>query len=234
MQELPELLLIDKPSGMSSFDVIRVLRRTTGIRKFGHAGTLDPLATGLMLIGVEKGTKALTDLTKLDKEYIAEVRFGERRTTGDLEGEVIESAHVASLEHDVVAEAITHLIGSAVYPVSAYSAKKRWRSSMRPLPASKTLPPSIPRSIGNSRLPSLGTTDHPKRMTILSFAFSIAYQRNPMSVLPLPNTHPLVSCAMPEVQQALQAFLQVLHPGIECTCHLLHRSVRARRRILPL
>ena len=125
MEQLPELLLIDKPSGMSSFDVIRVLRRTTGIRKFGHAGTLDPLATGLMLIGVEKGTKALTDLTKLDKEYIAEVRFGERRTTGDLEGEVIESAHVESLEHDAVAEAITHLIGSAVYPVSAYSAIKK-------------------------------------------------------------------------------------------------------------
>ena len=60
--KLPELLLIDKEKGISSFTVIRKLRKLTGIRKFGHAGTLDPLATGLMLIGVEKGTKKLTEL----------------------------------------------------------------------------------------------------------------------------------------------------------------------------
>ncbi len=57
-------------------DVIRRLRRILGIRKIGHAGTLDPLATGLMLVGVDKGTKALAELIKLDKEYMAEVRIG--------------------------------------------------------------------------------------------------------------------------------------------------------------
>jgi tRNA pseudouridine55 synthase len=125
MEQLPELLLIDKPSGMSSFDVIRVLRRKTGVRKFGHAGTLDPLATGLMLIGVEKGTKALTLLTKLDKEYVAEVRFGEKRSTGDLEGEVIETAEAHGLTHDMIEAALTTLVGTQVYPVSAYSAIKK-------------------------------------------------------------------------------------------------------------
>ena len=59
MPDIPELLLIDKPKGITSFDVIRRLRRTLQIKKMGHAGTLDPLASGLMLIGVGKGTKGL-------------------------------------------------------------------------------------------------------------------------------------------------------------------------------
>lgn len=93
----PELLLVDKPKGISSFDVIRRLRRYYGdlhngekAPKMGHAGTLDPLATGLMIIGVGAGTKKLSVLTKLDKEYLAEVLIGERRSTGDMEGEVVE------------------------------------------------------------------------------------------------------------------------------------------------
>ena len=75
---MDELLLIDKPKGITSMDVIRHLRRELQIRKIGHAGTLDPLATGLMLVGVGPGTKRLTNLIKLDKEYIAEVRIGEK------------------------------------------------------------------------------------------------------------------------------------------------------------
>lgn len=125
MPELPEIILIDKESGMTSFDVIRVLRKKTGIKKFGHAGTLDPLATGLMIIGVEKGTKQLENYIKLDKEYIAEIRIGEKRTTGDLEGDVIESANVPVLERDSIEQALAQQIGTIRLPVSAYSAIKK-------------------------------------------------------------------------------------------------------------
>lgn len=128
-----ELLLIDKPSGITSFDVIRRLRRyyteQTGEKapKLGHAGTLDPLATGLMLIGVGKGTKQLTNLTKLDKEYLAEVRLGERRTTGDLEGEILEekvvNEEVESLRLKI-ASVLSNMQGELSLPVSAYSAIK--------------------------------------------------------------------------------------------------------------
>jgi len=125
---LPELLLVDKPKGITSFDVIRQLRRQTGIKKFGHAGTLDPLATGLMLIGVERGTKKLSELIKLDKEYIAEIRLGESRTTGDLEGDVVDEAIVDQELADVlqnnVAATLRTLVGEQVLPVSAYSAIK--------------------------------------------------------------------------------------------------------------
>jgi tRNA pseudouridine55 synthase len=124
--ELPELLLIDKPKGISSFSVIRELRRRTGVRKFGHAGTLDPLATGLMLIGVEKGTKRLTELIGLDKEYIADIRVGERRSTGDLEGDIIaEKVYCNDVRREQVEAALAHMCTTLTLPVSAYSAIKK-------------------------------------------------------------------------------------------------------------
>ena len=123
--QLPEILLIDKPRGITSFDVIRELRKKTGIKKFGHAGTLDPMATGLMILGVEGGTKKLTELIKLDKEYIAEVRIGEKRTTGDLDGEIIEEVDSVTLSEDAIEEAVRSLAGTQTLPVSAYSAIKK-------------------------------------------------------------------------------------------------------------
>lgn len=123
--ELPELLLIDKPTGITSFDVIRELRRRTGIKKFGHAGTLDPAASGLMLLGVEAGTKKLTEYIKLDKEYLAEIALGESRTTGDLEGEIIEEAEVRDLSEQDVRSQLKKMTGSLRLLVSAYSAIKK-------------------------------------------------------------------------------------------------------------
>lgn len=125
---MEELLLIDKPKGITSMDVIRRLRKELNIRKIGHAGTLDPLATGLMLVGVGQGTKRLTELIKLDKEYIAEVRIGEKRATGDLEGDILETKPVTEslekLRTDIKA-ALAEMLGTHVYLVSAYSAIKK-------------------------------------------------------------------------------------------------------------
>lgn len=121
----PEILLIDKPIGISSFDVIRQLRKRLGIRKMGHAGTLDPLASGLMIIGINEGTKKLNDYLKLDKEYLAEVRLGKRTTTGDLEGEVVEEKEVGDIEREAVEEVLSSMIGVLELPVSAYSAIKQ-------------------------------------------------------------------------------------------------------------
>ncbi|MFZ2252766.1 MAG: tRNA pseudouridine(55) synthase TruB [Minisyncoccia bacterium] len=121
----PEILLIDKPKGITSFDVIRRLRRELNIRKMGHGGTLDPLATGLMIIGIEKGTKKLNDFLKLDKEYIAEIRVGERRSTGDLEGIILEEKAVESLDETEVRKILSEMQGTLTLPVSAYSAIKK-------------------------------------------------------------------------------------------------------------
>lgn len=121
---VPEIILVDKPYGITSFDVIRQLRRRLGIKKMGHAGTLDPLATGLMIIGIGPGTKRLTDLVKRDKEYVAEIRIGESRTTGDLEGDIIEERVVTALDETHVEEVLQGMIGIVSLPVSAYSAIK--------------------------------------------------------------------------------------------------------------
>lgn len=141
MKEYPEILLIDKPKGITSFDVVYKVRRQLNPKpqkdemiaesepwtrlKVGHAGTLDPLATGLMIIGVGKGTKKLTELTKLDKEYIAEVRIGESRTTGDLEGEIVHENPVESIPQEEIDSAVAGLVGTHRLPVSAYSAIKK-------------------------------------------------------------------------------------------------------------
>jgi len=122
-----DILLIDKPKGITSFGVIYRLRKKLGIRKIGHAGTLDPLATGLLIVGVGEGTKKLTSLIKLDKEYIAEILIGEKRSTGDMEGKVTEEKivtdDVPGLEQKITA-ALDSLIGEIELPVSAYSAIK--------------------------------------------------------------------------------------------------------------
>ena len=93
-----EILLIDKPTGMTSFGVVARVRRLLSQRsggkvKVGHTGTLDPFATGLMILLVGKGTKRSNEFLKLDKVYEAEIVLGETSTTGDPEGEITETAN---------------------------------------------------------------------------------------------------------------------------------------------
>ena len=84
------LLIVDKPLGITSFDVIRRLRQITGVRKIGHTGTLDPLATGVMILLFGDATKQAATYSKLDKSYNAEVTLGATSSTGDAEGEKTE------------------------------------------------------------------------------------------------------------------------------------------------
>ncbi len=120
-----DILLINKPKGISSFDVIRQLRKKLGIRKMGHAGTLDPLATGLMIIGVETGTKKLNDYIKLDKSYVADILLGRKTATGDMEGEILEEAKVYSVEDDYVKELMNAFHGEFELLPPIYSAIKK-------------------------------------------------------------------------------------------------------------
>ncbi|WP_253259378.1 tRNA pseudouridine(55) synthase TruB [Subtercola boreus] len=92
------ILLIDKPPVLTSHDVVARTRRLAGTRKVGHAGTLDPLATGLLVLGVNSSTRLLTYVVGLDKEYEAVIRLGASTTTDDSEGEVIETASAAAMD----------------------------------------------------------------------------------------------------------------------------------------
>jgi tRNA pseudouridine55 synthase len=117
------LLLVNKPIGVTSFDVIRRLRRVTGVRKMGHAGTLDPLASGLMLVLFGAACKRAQTLSKLDKRYGAEVRLGVASTTGDGEGE--KTAVSGRVPGRGVGEAaVARLTGELTQVPPAYSAIK--------------------------------------------------------------------------------------------------------------
>lgn len=82
------ILLVDKPKGWTSHDVVAKLRRITGIRRIGHGGTLDPLATGLLVIGIGSATKRLEQFVQGEKTYVAGVTLGATSTTDDAEGEI--------------------------------------------------------------------------------------------------------------------------------------------------
>ena len=83
------LIVVDKPGGMTSHDVVARIRRLAGTRRVGHAGTLDPMATGVLVIGVDKATRLLGHLTLTDKEYQATIRLGQATDTGDADGTVL-------------------------------------------------------------------------------------------------------------------------------------------------
>lgn len=119
---MKDLLLIDKPKGISSFDVIRQLRKKFEVKKMGHAGTLDPLATGLLVVGVGEGTKKLRDIIGQDKIYEAEIVLGEKRATGDMEGEIIEEKEVKNINEKEVQDVLQSMKGSLILRIPAYSA----------------------------------------------------------------------------------------------------------------
>lgn len=118
-----DIILIDKSIGASSYDVIRQLKKKYPGKKIGHAGTLDPLASGLLLVAVGD-TKKLTDLVRLSKTYEADILLGEKRTTGDLEGEVVEEVDVSSVADEVIKKTGETMVGIHNIPVPLYSAVK--------------------------------------------------------------------------------------------------------------
>ena len=129
LYSMKDILLIDKPRGITSFDCIRILRkRFKRGTKIGHAGTLDPLATGLMIIGVGKETKRLGDYLRLSKTYEAEILLGVQTDTGDREGKIVESLQVGKLirlNEEEITQILHGMIGKLQLPVPAYSAVKR-------------------------------------------------------------------------------------------------------------
>ena len=116
------LLLVDKPAGLTSHDVVDRVRRALGIRRIGHAGTLDPFATGLLILLVNRATRLLPFLDGEPKVYRATIRFGASTRTDDSEGDVI--AHVPPPQDAVVDRAIASLTGHLLQRPPAYSAKR--------------------------------------------------------------------------------------------------------------
>ena len=118
------MLAIDKPVDWTSFDVVNKIRRITGIKKVGHAGTLDPFATGVLVICLGPATKQSGDLMNLPKEYIAEIELGRETDTMDVTGKTILEKEVPELTQSSIEATFEALTGEVEQEVPAYSAAK--------------------------------------------------------------------------------------------------------------
>jgi tRNA pseudouridine55 synthase len=122
--QVPGLVVVDKPPGMTSHDVVGRCRRIFGTRKVGHAGTLDPMATGVLVVGIERATKILGLLTATDKSYAATIRLGQTTSTEDAEGEVLQTVSAAQVDDGDIEAAVAALRGEISQIPSAVSAIK--------------------------------------------------------------------------------------------------------------
>jgi tRNA pseudouridine55 synthase len=123
-QQRSGLVIVDKPGGMTSHDVVARIRRLAGTRKVGHAGTLDPMATGVLVIGVEKATRLLGYLALTRKQYAATIRLGQSTSTDDAEGEITGGGPVAGVSAETLDAAVASLTGEIEQVPPAVSAIK--------------------------------------------------------------------------------------------------------------
>jgi len=120
----PGLVVVDKDPGMTSHDVVSRVRRLAGTRKVGHAGTLDPMATGVLVLGVDRATRLLGHLMLTEKAYDATIRLGVATTTDDAEGEVVSTRAVDGVSEDVVRTELARFVGDIEQVPTAVSAIK--------------------------------------------------------------------------------------------------------------
>jgi tRNA pseudouridine55 synthase len=120
----PGLVIVDKPAGITSHDVVSRCRRFFSTRKVGHAGTLDPMATGVLVIGIERATKILGLLTTSVKSYAATIRLGQTTSTEDTDGEVLQTVSATHLADSQIVDAVSNLRGDILQVPSAVSAIK--------------------------------------------------------------------------------------------------------------
>ncbi|AEB43513.1 tRNA pseudouridine(55) synthase TruB [Micromonospora gifhornensis] len=118
------LIVVDKPGGMTSHDVVARLRRLARTRRVGHGGTLDPMATGVLVIGVGRATRLLTYVIGADKTYAATIRLGQSTVTDDAEGDVISTAPAGGVTDEAIRAALAALTGEIDQVPSAVSAIK--------------------------------------------------------------------------------------------------------------
>ena len=120
----PGLVVVDKDPGMTSHDVVSRVRRLAGTRKVGHAGTLDPMATGVLVLGVERATRLLGHLMLTEKAYDATIRLGESTTTDDAEGEVVATHALDGTTEQAVRAELALFVGDIEQVPTAVSAIK--------------------------------------------------------------------------------------------------------------
>ncbi|WP_226963420.1 tRNA pseudouridine(55) synthase TruB [Nostocoides sp. F2B08] len=186
---VPEgVLVVDKPIGWTSHDVVGRTRRLAHTRKVGHAGTLDPMATGVLVLGIGRATRLLTFLVGCDKDYTATVRLGQATLTDDAEGEVVAATGAAGLTSQQVARAVAALTGDIEQVPSAVSAIKvdgkrsyarvRAGEEVRLLPRPVTVSRFVVRSVSEIEVHGATVLDVDVEVTVSSGTYVRALARD--------------------------------------------------------
>ncbi|MFF2504795.1 tRNA pseudouridine(55) synthase TruB [Streptomyces sp. NPDC058067] len=118
------LVIVDKPSGFTSHDVVAKMRGIAKTRRVGHAGTLDPMATGVLVLGVERATKLLGHLALTEKEYLGTIRLGQNTLTDDAEGDLTSSTDASGVRREAIEAGVAKLTGAIMQVPSKVSAIK--------------------------------------------------------------------------------------------------------------
>ena len=118
------IINIDKPIGWTSFDVVKKVKNITQHKKVGHGGTLDPFASGVLVLGTDKDTKKLSSITNSDKSYIAELQLGKSTNTLDTEGDIIEEGIIPDLNEEKIVKVLDAFLGTQKQRPPMFSAKK--------------------------------------------------------------------------------------------------------------
>ncbi|KKP88744.1 MAG: tRNA pseudouridine synthase B [Berkelbacteria bacterium GW2011_GWA2_35_9] len=124
MNSQNDFILVNKPKGWTSFDVVKYYKNKLKVKKIGHGGTLDPLADGLLILAINENTKKLSEISGSDKEYEFEILFGLKSETGDMEGRTLDEAESVEVDKEDIVSCINKLTGIIKLIVPKYSAVK--------------------------------------------------------------------------------------------------------------
>ncbi len=122
MNNLDGIMIIDKPYNVTSRDVVNKICKKFNTKKVGHTGTLDPIATGVLVLGINSGTKIIELLTSDEKIYVAEIQIGIKTNTGDITGEIIEEKEIKEININLLNDILNKLTGTYIQEVPIYSA----------------------------------------------------------------------------------------------------------------
>lgn len=176
------VILVDKPAGITSFAVVREVRKKLGVKKVGHAGTLDPMATGLLIVGVGKGTKKLQQFLKQDKQYEVTILLGVQTETGDIDGKILKEVVVSTIDEEKVKKSIEEIVGVLELPVPLFSAikkdgKRLYKHAYRGNPEN-IIPPMRKMKVYGSTYQGITRTEHKVYVHVLFSVASGVYIRS--------------------------------------------------------
>jgi tRNA pseudouridine55 synthase len=160
------IINIDKPSGWTSFDVVQKVRSLTGVRKVGHSGTLDPMATGVLLICTGKATKRVPELLELKKEYVAEVQVGIATDSLDITGRIVRTGDVPDHLEQLLSYILPDFIGDIQQIPPMVSALKRDGTPLYQLARRGIAVPLTPRAVHIESIDLLGCGDSRFRIRV--------------------------------------------------------------------